>query len=470
MPERPRVVILGGGPAGCGAAFQLRRLDRARVTVVERQHEVGGNASSFEWGGQWLDFGSHRLHYTTDAKVLADIRSLLDGDLLERRRNGRIRLRGRFVRFPFKPLDLLTSLDKPFAAGVLLDLVAGKLRLRRPSGADTFADVLLRSLGPTICNSFYFPYARKIWGCDPRELSGTQARRRVTANSFAKLVRRIFRPVGAGMFYYPRHGFGQITSAYATAARAQGAEFLMNASVERLEPAAAGNPAPWRVHVAQQGVPRVIEADFVWSTIPITMLARLTTGAPAALTTTMPGIDYRAMLLVYLRLDADRFTPIDAHYFPESGITITRLSEPKNYSDRTEPRGSTVLCAELPCSPDDAAWSMTDAQLGELVAQDIRTAGLPLARPPVDVHVRRLRHAYPIYRTGYEQHFDAHDQWASRQQGLLTFGRQGLFAHDNTHHALYMAYCAADCLRDGVFDEARWSAYRREFATHVVED
>ena len=53
---------------------------------------------------------------------------------------------------------------------------------------------------------------------------------------------------------------------------------------------------------------------------------------------------------------------------------------------------------------------------------------------------------------------------------ILTYGRQGLFAHDNTHHALFMAYSAVDSLRDGVFDRAKWRDYRRIFATHVVED
>jgi protoporphyrinogen oxidase len=466
---QPHVVILGGGPAGCGAAFQLRRTDKARVTLIERQGHFGGNAGSFQWGGQWLDYGSHRLHYTTHPDVLADIRALLDGDLLERKRNGRIRLRGRFVRFPFKPADLLVSLDKRFTAGVLTDMAAGKLGLRKRTGRDTFADVLLESLGPTICESFYFPYARKIWGRDASELSGTQARRRVTANSFAKLIKRIVKPVGAGMFYYPRRGFGQITTSYADAATRLGAELLTNTSVEALE-APSSSTAPWRVRVSTGGTVRTIDADYVWSTIPITMLARLTTPAPEGLGAGTAGIDYRAMILVYLRLGVGQFTPTDAHYFPESNIAITRLSEPRNYSLVTEPGNSTVLCAELPCSPDDAYWAMSDAELGDLVARDIRTAGLPLAGPPMDVHVRRLRHAYPIYLNGYEHAFDAHDAWAARQARLLTFGRQGLFAHDNTHHALYMAYCAVDCLRDGVFDESRWAEYRRVFSTHVVED
>jgi protoporphyrinogen oxidase len=471
MSRKPHVVVLGGGPAGCGAAYQLRRLDRADVTLIERQGHFGGNAGSFEWAGQWLDFGSHRLHYTTEPAILADIRSLLDGDLLERERNGHIVLRGRRVRFPFKPVDLVMRLDKRFAAGVMFDMAASKVRKRAAgnSSGGTYADVLMRSLGPTICESFYFPYARKIWGHEPEALSGMQAQRRVTANSFGKLIKRVLKPVGGGMFYYPRRGFGQITTSFANAARQQGADMLLNTNVDRLE-APVGADGRWKVHVSQQGTKRVVEADYVWSTIPITMLARLTSTAPPELAASAPGIDYRAMLLVYLQLDVDQFTPTDAHYFPEASITMTRLSEPKNYSDLATPRGSTVLCAELPCAPGDSTWSMTDEDLGKLVARDVRAAGLPLERPPVAVHVKRLRHAYPIYLTGYEHSFDAHDAWASRQPRMLTFGRQGLFAHDNTHHALYMAYCAADCLVDGTFDRAMWEKYRRIFATHVVED
>ena len=469
MSRVPHVVVLGGGPAGVGAAYQLRRLNHARVTLVERQGRFGGNAGSFDWAGQSLDFGSHRLHYTTEPAILADIRSLLEGDLLERKRNGRIKLRGRLIRFPFKPVDLLTSLDKRFAAGVMRDMATSSLRKRGNSSGNTYADVLMQSLGPTICEDFYFPYARKIWGQEPGALSGVQAQRRVTANSFMKLIKRILKPVGDGMFYYPRRGFGQITNAYAAAAERAGAEMLMNTSVDRLEKPASGDQ-PWKVHVSQQGASRVLDADYVWSTIPITMLARLTTPAPPEASGNTPGIDFRAMLLVYLQLDVDRFTPTDAHYFPEASIAITRLSEPKNYSDLTTPTGSTVLCAELPCAPGDKNWAMSDEELGNLVVRDIRTAGLPLERPPVAVHVKRLRHAYPIYLTGYEKHFDALDAWASQQPRLLTFGRQGLFAHDNTHHALFMAYSAAECLTNGTFDEARWSEFRRVFARHVVED
>jgi hypothetical protein len=83
---------------------------------------------------------------------------------------------------------------------------------------------------------------------------------------------------------------------------------------------------------------------------------------------------------------------------------------------------------------------------------------------------RRLRQAYPIYLRGYEVPFGVLDRWAESIPNFLIYGRQGLFAHDNTHHALYMARAAVDCLSEAGFDRVKWQSYRDIFATHVVED
>jgi len=472
--SEPRIVILGAGPAGVGAAYQLRRTGKARVTVIEQNSVVGGNAGSFEAGGQRLDYGSHRLHPATEPHIMAEIKGLLGDDLLDRPRHGRIHLRGKLIHFPLKPVDLLLRLDKGFAAGTLRDMAA-KAAGRAPDEGDSFASVLMANLGPTICRDFYFPYAWKIWGRDPATLSGIQARRRVSAGSFGKLIRKVLsaipglKPPGQGRFFYPRRGFGQISEAFAEAAQSLGTEMMLGWKVTRLEPPAAA--APWKVSAEREGATRVVEADYVWSTIPITVLARaMAGGVPPDVIEASGSIEYRSMLLVYLELDTDQFTEYDAHYFPAADIRITRLSEPKNYAALSEPRGRTTLCAELPCSPSDPWWTMDDEGLGRVVAEDLARAGLPLPRPPVRVHTRRLRQAYPIYTTGYEVPFGRLDAWVEALPRLLSYGRQGLFAHDNTHHALYMAYSAVECLENGKFDEARWQKYREIFATHVVED
>lgn len=467
-------MILGAGPAGLGAAYQLHRQGKARVTVLERNPVVGGNAGSFQSNGIWLDFGSHRLHPATDPRILADIQRLLGDDLRYQVRHGRIHLRDKLIHFPLKPVDLLLRLDKGFAVSTLRDMA--RKAVAKPDEGNTFASVLWANLGPTICRDFYFPFARKMWGREPEELSGIQARKRVSASSFGKLVKKVmssvpgFKPPGAGRFYYPVRGFGQISEAYAAAARDAGAEIALNTAVTGLSPL-TGDGAGWCVTAKQGDEERTLRADYVWSTIPVTLLARMITPRPPEpVMQATTQIDYRAMILVYLELDVDQFTEYDAHYLPDERICITRLSEPKNYSALGEPRGRTTLCAELPCSTDDPWWTMSDAEIGERVARDLAVAGLPLPRPPVNVFTRRLRQAYPIYQNGYEVPYRTLDDWVESIPRLLSYGRQGLFAHDNTHHALAMAYAAVECLTNGEFDTAAWDRHRKVFETHVVED
>jgi protoporphyrinogen oxidase len=442
---------------------------------LERHHWVGGNAGSFELAGMRVDYGSHRLHPTCDGEVLRDLRALLGYDLLDRPRHGRIRLQGRWIHFPLRPLDLCLKLPPSFGCGVAVDLLAKLVRRRhRLDSSDTFATVLERGLGRTICRDFYFPYARKVWGLAPEELSVTQARRRVSAGSVAKMVKKALsavpglKPRGSGRFFYPRYGYGQICEAYYRAARDAGARIHLDAQVRSVE---TTDGAVSMVRYEKGGQPLSLGANYVWSTIPMTSLARCLKPCPPEYLRAAAGIDYRAMILIYLVLEQDRFSEYDAHYFPEPNVPISRLSEPKNYRDGQGPPNLTVLCAELPCAADGPEWGQSDEELGRLVCAALKAAGLPVQTPVKEVATRRLRHAYPIYRRGYEVYFDQLDRWLSGIDGMLTFGRQGLFAHDNTHHALSMAYRAVACLDgNGHFDRERWQAFRRGFQTHVVED
>src|SRR5215203_809664 len=116
-----RIAILGAGPAGLGAAWQLVRQGKADVTVFEQKDTVGGNAGSFELAGLNVDYGSHRLHPSCNPEILDDLRVLLGEDLLDRPRHGRIRLQDRWIHFPLKPQDLMLRLPVSFGTGVAFD-------------------------------------------------------------------------------------------------------------------------------------------------------------------------------------------------------------------------------------------------------------------------------------------------------------------------------------------------------------
>ncbi|HVL65501.1 MAG TPA: FAD-dependent oxidoreductase [Actinomycetota bacterium] len=455
------LVVLGAGPAGVGAAYRAAQkgLD---VVLLERAPAPGGAAGSIEVGGMRVDFGSHRLHPSIDPRILTELQGLLADDLQVRPRHGRIRLAGRWIAFPLRGGDLIRRLPPSLALAAARD--AALSWARRPRD-DSFAEVLRAGIGPTMCERFYFPYARKLWGLDPADLSGEQARRRVAASSPAKLIGRVFGRQSAAKrtFLYPRRGFGQTWEALSAAAQRMGADVRFGVAAERVTVGAD------RVEV-ETSDGRVV-ARRCWSTLPLPVLARMSAPQPPEeVFAAAASLAFRAMILVYLILDAERYTPFDAHYLPEEGTPVTRVSEPKNYRDGDDPPGRTVLCAEVPCDPGDPVWSRDDRDLADLVVDGLIRSGLPDPRP-VGVEVRRLSHAYPIYRRGFEHAFEVLDAWASDLPRVLTFGRQGLFAHDNSHHALAMAWAAADALEPGGgFDRSAWHEARAVFRTHVVED
>ena len=78
---------------------------------------------------------------------------------------------------------------------------------------------------------------------------------------------------------------------------------------------------------------------------------------------------------------------------------------------------------------------------------------------------------YPVYRLGFEHQRQMIDDHLDQYPNLAVVGRQALFAHDNTHHALLMGKAVVDALGDDArIDRDRWHAARRAFADHVVED
>ena len=476
MGTQPHILILGAGLSGLGAAYKLALDKKAVVTVIDQNEAVGGLSGSFQISGLTVDYGSHRLHPACDPEILEDIKSLLGDELLDRPRHGRIRLRKRWIHFPLKPFNLAFSVSPGFLANVMYDVVA-KLFKRKAvlSEGETFASILESGLGSTICREFYFPYTHKIWGLSPEELSPIQAYRRVSSNTLNKMFLKIisalpgFKSSGSGRFYYPAGGFGQISKSFYHEALKVGVEFHLGSSMKNLT---LNEDTIDTVCIDNGGKEVTYQADYVWSTIPVTSLVQsLRPSAPDPVICASQAIRYRGMILIYLLLEQHQFSEYDAHYFPEADIPITRLSEPKNYNNTKEPQNRTVLCAEFPCSITDPEWNMTDEELSKLILHSLESAAIPVKAPILSVATRRFTNAYPLYLRGYDVHFNEIDNWLSQLKNLLTLGRQGLFVHDNSHHALYMGYAAAKCFKgnDG-FDSAQWQEYRQIFNTNVVED
>lgn len=460
------LVVLGAGVSGLAAAWKATQRGLS-VAVVERDDEVGGAAASFDIAGVRVDQGSHRLYPTTPQRILADVQELLGDDLQLRRRNGRLRIAGTWVGFPLHASELARALPGNLIAAAARDAA---LAPTRRSHHTSYADALRAGLGPALYEAMWAPYALKLWGLPGDQLSAEQARVRVGADTPWKVAARLLRGRRGGSgqgrtFYYPRRGFGQLPTALADAAADAGAQIRLLQQVERVD--LHGNAVTVSMSNGES-----IEAWQTFSTLPLPQIARITRPAPAlADIEAAHRLRYRAVVLVYLVHEGGRWTPYDAHYLPGAETPVTRISEPTNYRESADdPPDRSVICAEIACWRGDRIWNATEYALADLVEGTLRAEDLPAVRRS-DVVVRRMPNVYPVYQLGYENHLAGLDSWATNLPRVTTLGRLGLFAHDNTHHAMDMAYEAVDALRpDHRFDTLAWAAARQRFADHVVED
>ncbi len=466
------VIVLGAGPAGLAAALAAAEQGRT-CTVLEAAPRVGGMAGSFSVAGQRVDFGSHRLHPATPPPLLELIGELLGSDLQLRPRSGRIHIGGRWVGFPLQATNLIRTLPPRMAANLVVDSLAGTARKLvgrssdelGPDGRRSFDDEVAARLGRTVADEFYGPFATKLYGLAPTELSAELAERRISASSPTDIARRLLqatRPAGR-TFYYPKHGYGQIAERLAEAAADAGATIELSTPVSGVEVDDTGVTVS-----SESGIHR---SSLGLSTIPIGSLASMLIPAPPGrVTEALSEVKTRAMILVYLVLDRPQYTEFDAHYIPGLDTSVARLSEPKNYRDGDDPPDTTVLCAEISCWQTDEIWGWSSDRLADLVVEDLGRVGLP----PVDhVHCEstRLGSVYPVYDIETTEARSTIDDWDVSDGRLVTLGRQGLRVIDNLHHVMAMGQGAVQSIdAAGTVDPDRWQRLLTEFAANTVED
>lgn len=455
------IVVIGAGPAGLMAGLAASESGH-RVTIMEAADAVGGMSGSFEIAGQRVDFGSHHLHPSTGPEFMGRLRALLGDDLQTFERAGRIRLNGRWVGYPLRPLDMARSLSPALALNIALDTI---LRPLRPRSGDSFETEVTARLGPTVAREFYAPFARKLYGVEAAKLTSELADRRVSMRSPLKVMASVLRARRPEIrrFFYPRRGFGQISERLGEAAVEAGADLRLSHRVERLVD--QGD----RIEVASAGT--AVEADLVLSTMPLpALVAALDPPPPAEVVEAVARLRVRSVTFVYFVVPRHQYTPFDTYFFPEEGMRISRFSEPKNYRSGDDPAGQTVVCAEIPCDAGDQIWTASTEDLETLVKEELDRAGLP-DPTPIATEIRRLPTVYQVYDRAGQWARDIVNEWVAAPDRVVSLGRQGIGGHDSTHHVLSMGAAAAAAIGpDGSFDRSQWEKSLQQFAAHIVED
>ncbi len=444
------VVILGAGPAGLTAAYELSNLGIPCV-VLERDAVVGGLSRTVDYKGFRFDIGGHRF-YTKVSLVQQIWREILGADLLTCTRLSRIYYKSNFFRYPLEPLDAFCRLGLLETLRCGLSFVKNRAFPRLPE--DDFATWVSNRFGQRLFKTFFKSYTEKVWGMDCREIGAEWAAQRIQGLSLWSLLRDAMFPGSRReiktlikTFQYPRLGPGMLWSRMREIVEQKGVQIVLNAPVERLR---------WRAGriVAAEAGGRAWEGSHFISSVAIRdLIEKFEPRAPEPLQGVGEKLKYRDFITVALMVRASEVFPDNWIYLQEPGVIAGRVQNYKNWSPEMTPNPEmTCLGVEYFCSEGDTLWNRPDAELIELAKQEMADLGLVRADRVVDGAVVRMPKAYPVYDRGYQQGLAVVRDFLASVPNLQLIGRNGMHRYNNQDHSMLTGILAARNVAGSHFD------------------
>jgi protoporphyrinogen oxidase len=457
-PLRPgdHVVVIGAGPAGLTAAYELARRGDVRVTVLEAGDAVGGISRTVQYKGFRFDLGGHRF-FTKIAPVQRLWQELLGDQLIKVPRLSRIIYNGRFFDYPLRPMNALRGLGLWDAVLIVASYL--KWHYRPYPVEETFEQWVTNRFGRRLYETFFRTYTEKVWGVPCSEIRAEWAAQRIQGLTLARGVinaaslNRRSTEIKSLIheFDYPRLGPGQMWEICRDRVVAAGHAVPLGHPVTRLE-VEAGEVR--RVVVRTAGGERTFAADHVIATMPLQQLVRALHPEPTpAMQTAAAGLAYRDFVLVALVLRRAEVFPDNWIYVHTPGVSVGRIQNFGNWSAAmvAEP-GTTCLGMEYFCFEGDRLWSASDQDLASLAAGELETLGLAGRDDVVDAAVVRVPKAYPIYDGAYRRHLADVRAGIDPIANLHTIGRNGMHKYNNQDHSMLTAMLTVENLAGAQHD------------------
>lgn len=519
--SKRRAIIIGAGPAGLTAAYELLKQSDIEPVVLEMSTYMGGIARTVEHNGNRIDIGGHRFFSKSDRVMewwldvmpiesvpgkTAEItyqrktRSVettgtIDPEqedlvMLVRSRRSRIYYLRKFFDYPIS-LSLQTlgnlGLWRSIKIGVsyMKSLV---LPIRRETNLEHF---LINRFGKELYLTFFKSYTEKVWGTACDKISAEWGAQRIKGLSIISALKHFFKSLlpksNRGdvaqkgtetslieRFLYPKLGPGQLWEEVARRVQDMGGEIKTQARVTALK--VEGDRA---VSVTwtdlESGETHELEGDYIFSTMPMKeLMAGLQPPPPAAAKEISDGLVYRDFLTVGLLLDdleihedaAGNLIKDNWIYIQEPDVLVGRLQIFNNWSPYMVADASKVwIGLEYFCNESDELWQMDDGALVELGKKELERIEIIDAGKVSDSVVIKMPKTYPAYFGSYDR-FDELRSYLDGFENLFLIGRNGMHRYNNQDHSMLTAMMAVENILAGRTDKSNLWAVNTEEEYH----
>jgi protoporphyrinogen oxidase len=443
MPSH-QIVIIGAGPAGLTAAFQLHK-EGISSTVLEGTDQVGGISRTVERDGWRFDIGGHRF-FTKVPEVEALWHEILpDDDFLLRPRMSRIYYRGKFYDYPLRAMNVLKNMGPIEAVWIVLSYVWAQIR--PPKNQDKFEGWVVARFGRRLFEHLFKSYTEKVWGIPTDELEADFAAQRIKNLDLKKAIINAFMPKRNQKditslieeFQYPKYGPGMMWEACRDQVVARGSTVHMDTKVRKIR------HRDGRAYEVVAEHPDGTESTFpctdVISSMPFTKLVKgMDPAPPAEVIQAADDISYRDFLSVALVVPEEFAFPDNWIYIHAPEVQVGRIQNYGSWSPFMVKEGRTCLGLEYFVFEGDDMWTKSDDELIEQAKREIAFLGLVDPDRVELGHVVRVPKAYPTYDEGYTDRVETLRKWVdTNTPNVHPVGRNGMHRYNNQDHSMYTA-------------------------------
>lgn len=442
------IVIIGAGPSGLGAAYEIAR-QGASATVVDRLDQVGGLSRTIPHDGCLFDIGPHRF-FTKNEEIHQLFADVVAEDLLRVPRLTRIFFRGKFFNYPLHPANAFFGVGIAEASAILGSYAFQRImRTLAPLEPRNLEEWGTDQFGSRLFQLFFKSYTEKVWGIPCARIGADWAVQRIKGLSLSRAVWSAFVKSKQNNiktlvdeFLFPRLGAGQFYEKMASWLRRRGTTIRTGCEVIQLR------LEGMRIHgvtvKAAGGCEEVLEGKSFLSSAPLTdVVQRIFPPPPDNVIEACRALRYRNHIGVHIKLSQSPF--LDTWIYVHSkDLKMARIANYRNFS-KGMANGDDVspLTVEYFAFPEDEIWNLPDEELVGLASAELAKMKLLDASKVVSAFVVRSEKAYPVIEISSQKRLNTVKEWLNNLDNFLPIGRCGMFKYNNQDHAIATGLLAA---------------------------
>ena len=495
-----RVIIIGAGPAGLTAGYELlKENEDYEVIILEEDSQVGGISKTVRYNGNRMDIGGHRF-FSKDESVMEFWKELMpiqgepsfddkklnrekplekngpnpekeDRVMLVRDRVSRIYYLKKFFDYPVSlKLETFTNM------GLVRTIKAGFSYLKSifvKKKETSLENFYINRFGKVLYSMFFEKYTEKLWGRHPSNISADWGAQRVKGVSITAVIkdmfRKIFKPNSKEVetslieqFWYPKYGPGQLWETLASEIEARGGKILKKHSVQKVN---VNENKIVSVECVFDGKIEVFSGDIFISSMPLKdLIADMKEEKiPEEIKDIALGLPYRDFLTVGLllkKLNLKNKTKVKTLgnivpdcwiYVQEPDVKLGRIQIFNNWSPYmvSDPEEKVWIGLEYFCNEGDKYWNMTDSEFVEFAISELISMGLIEKEDVLDAHREKVKKAYPAYFDTYEK-IDKLIEYLNGFENLYCIGRNGQHRYNNMDHSMVTAMEAVKNIKNNI--------------------